>query len=80
MEGVRITVTSYAGYKGEEMPRSFTTDGRSIEVEEVARMWTEEDRITRRAKRFFRVKGRDSHRYVLYYDEESMAWYLTGYD
>jgi hypothetical protein len=80
VEGVRINVTSYAGYRGEEMPRSFMIDSRSIEVEEVARMWTEEDRITRRKKRFFRVKGRDSHRYVLYNDEESMAWYLTGYD
>lgn len=80
MEGVRINVSSYAGYKGEEMPRSFMMDGRSIDVIEVARMWTEEDRITRRKKRFFRVQGRDSHRYDLYYDEESMAWYLTGYD
>ncbi len=80
MEGVRINVTSYAGYKGAEMPRFLMIDGRSIEVIEVVRMWIEEDRISRRGKRFFRVKGRDSHTYVIYYDEESTGWYLTGYD
>ncbi len=80
MEGVRIKVTSYAGSKGAEMPRSLMIDGRSIEVIEVVRMWIEEDRINRREKRFFKVKGKDSHTYVLYYDEESTDWYLTGYD
>ena len=78
MKGVKIAVKSYAGYKGEELPRSFIVDGCSIEVIQVASMWTEEDWRDRRNRRFFRLQGSDAHTYILYYENESMEWFLVG--
>ncbi len=76
MKDLRIGVAAYAGYRGEELPRSLRIDGSTIEVSEVEKLWIEEDRATRRKKRFFRVKGNNSRTYILYYDEESMDWFL----
>lgn len=76
MSDREISVTTYAGYKGGERPKSFTVDEKVIEVVEIVKMWIEEDRDTRRQKRFFTVKGNDGKIHTVYYDETAQRWYL----
>jgi hypothetical protein len=71
-----VNVTTYAGYKGGERPKSFTVEEKVIEVIEIVKMWIEEDRDTRRRKRFFTVKGSDGNDYTLYHDETEKVWNL----
>lgn len=72
-----ISVMAYAGYKGEECPRSFILKGETIDVTEVLRMWAEEGEEDRVRKRFFKVSGSDGYTYVLFYDEKFMRWFCT---
>lgn len=71
----RIVVDAYAGYRGEESPRSFLLDRERIEVREILSQWIEEDEKGSR-KRFFRVKGSNKNTYLLFYDENEMIWYV----
>lgn len=71
----RIEVDAYAGYRGEESPRSFLLDRERIEVREILSQWIEEDEKGS-LKRFFRVKGSDKNIYLLFYDEDEMRWYV----
>jgi len=71
-----LNVTVYSGHKGSERPKSFLIDGKTVEVLAIAKMWVEEDRDTRKRKRFFMVKGSDGKGYTLYYDEISERWHL----
>ena len=63
-----IRVECHAGYRGEETPRRFHLDGRTIEVAEVLARWTEPD------ARLFRVRGGDGRVYVLRLDERKQRW------
>lgn len=76
MTDKEVNVTTYAGYKGGERPKAFTIEGKTVEVRELVRMWIEEDRDTRRQKRFFTVKGSDGNVRTVYYDETLQRWYL----
>lgn len=69
--GQPLVVEAYAGYKGEETPRAFTLEGVRIEVEEILGRW-----YTQRHS-VFKVRGRDGYRYVLRYDQDSLAWELV---
>jgi hypothetical protein len=66
-----ITVDSYAGYKGEETPRSFTLDGRKIHVIEVLTRWYTETHS------YFRVRTDDGLRYTLRYELDHGIWELV---
>lgn len=76
MPARNIEVISYAGFKGEERPRSFVLDDNKIEVIEILKMWIEEGREDRERKRFFKIKGSDRNIYTLCYDEKLMNWFL----
>ncbi|HLG23090.1 MAG TPA: hypothetical protein VI382_09760 [Candidatus Manganitrophaceae bacterium] len=65
-----FTVNAYAGYKGEETPRSFIIKGRTFSVVEIVDRWYSEERA------FFRVLADDGYRYVLRYDMEKGRWEL----
>lgn len=70
----RIAVTAYAGYRGDETPRCMVLDGKSIDVVRVLERWVEEDSVTGKRRRFFRVKGNDFRTHILCHDEEAMEW------
>jgi hypothetical protein len=69
-----IRVMAYAGYKGEESPRSFILEGEKIDVTEILRMWVEEDVRDRTRKRCFSAKGGNGCHYLISYDEQSGKW------
>ncbi len=72
----RIDVVCYAGFRGEESPRSFLLGEERIEVASITKEWVEESAADRTRRRFFRVKGSDGFIYTLYYDEGVSAWFL----
>ncbi len=74
MEGERIAVAAYAGYRGEEAPRAFVLRGERIVVLSVVATWLTEDVETRKRRRFFRVRGSDGNVHDLRYTEETMEW------
>jgi hypothetical protein len=62
------------GYRGEQTPRRFTFDGRTIEVSEVLDAWLAPDH------RYFQVRGDDSACYVVRNDVMTARWELTMFD
>jgi hypothetical protein len=73
----KINVTFYSGYKGEERPKPIIIYGDEINVVEILNMWIEEDLKDKRRKRFFKVLGDDGYEYKIYFDEETVEWFLT---
>ncbi len=73
-----VNVIAYAGYRGEESPRSFMFHGKRIAVAEVLGRWTEEDAATRVRTRCFRVKGNDQRIHLLRQMEPGGAWTHEG--
>jgi hypothetical protein len=76
MTDKKIQVTAYAGYRGEESPRSFILNDKKIDVIKILNMWIEEDIRSKSRKRFFKVKGSDGYAYRIYYDEKKNEWFL----
>ncbi len=74
----KISVSSYSGYRGDESPRAFSIRGERIEVIEIMKMWLEEDRETKKRKRFFTVKGSDGFIHKIFYDEETAEWFSVA--
>jgi hypothetical protein len=66
-----ITVDCYAGYRGEETPRSFLLRERKIEVAEVLDRWLAPDH------RYFKVRGDDGSIYIIRHDVIRDQWQLT---
>lgn len=77
---VRVKVTAYSGYRGEECPVTFVLNGERIEVDAILSTWLEEDILNRLRKRFFDIKGSDGCRYKIYYDEKTKEWFLETQD
>lgn len=75
MSSQRIEVVSYAGYRDQESPRSFTVNGEKVEVNRILERWIEETQ-DRERKRFFRVTGNDGYTYTLFCEEKSGHWYI----
>ena len=75
MTDERIKITSYSGYRDEEVPRSFFLDGRRIEIIELLDMWIEETLSDRTRRRFFKVRGSDGFTHRIYRDERRKEWY-----
>ncbi|HSC57756.1 MAG TPA: hypothetical protein VLC51_11160 [Nitrospira sp.] len=71
MDSSHLTVDAYAGYKGEETPRSFTLDGRKLDVREVVDRWYSETHS------YFRVHANDGQQYVLRFDLDEDCWELV---
>jgi hypothetical protein len=77
---VRVKVTAYSGYRGEECPVTFVLTGKRVEVAAILSTWLEEDILNRLRKRFFDIKGSDGRRYKIYYDEKTKEWFLETQD
>lgn len=73
-----IVIIAYAGYRGEESPRAFIRGGKGIEVRRILDQWVEEDAVSRRRFRCFRVKGDDLGNHLLRYDETTGDWFYAG--
>ena len=70
---MRVQVECYAGYRGEESPRSFTLGSRRIEAEKILDRWIGPDH------RYFKIFGDDRSVYILRYDNSADRWELTFY-
>ncbi len=66
-----IRVDCYAGYRGEETPRTFFLKDRRVEVVDVLDRWLAPDH------RYFKLRGDDGGLYILRHDVESGEWELT---
>jgi len=67
-------VTAYAGGRGQEAPRSFTTPTGHRRVSAIQARWIEQDGSGRR-RRVFVVEADDDRTYRLWYAEEEGGWY-----
>jgi len=69
-----VQVRCYAGYRGEEAPRSFCRGEQEVRVQEIVESWR-----TPQA-RCFRVRAEDGAHYVLCHLEGADLWELTATD
>ena len=69
-----ISVSCYAGYRGEETPRGFSLGERRIEVAEVVDRWLAPDH------RYFKIRGDDGNIYIIRHDVGRGEWQLTLFD
>jgi hypothetical protein len=67
----QVDVECYAGYRGEETPRRFRLEERSVDVREVLDQWLAPDH------RYFKVRGDDGDAYILRHDMVRDRWELT---
>jgi hypothetical protein len=68
VRSAEIRTECHAGYRGDETPRHFELEGRTIEITEVLAQWTEPN------PRLFRMRGDDGLIYVLRLDERGHCW------
>jgi hypothetical protein len=73
-----IVIIAYAGHRGEESPRAFILGGNRIEVRKILTQWVEEDAVSRRRFRCFRVEGDDLGIHLIRYDETAGNWLYSG--
>ena len=73
-----IVIIAYAGYRGEESPRAFILGGKRIGVRKIIARWVEEDAVSKRRFRCFRVKGDDFGIHLIRYDEVNGVWIYSG--
>ena len=66
-----VGVECYAGYRGEQTPRTVILGDRRIAVVEVVDAWLAPD------YRYFKLKGDDENTYLVRHDERSDTWELT---
>jgi len=69
-----IRVVCYAGYRGEQTPRRFYIENRSIEVAEVLDRWLAPDH------RYFKVASSTGDHYILRHDSQLDVWELTLFE
>ena len=68
-----LRVHCYAGFRGDERPRSFLLGGRTFEVSEVEDQWYSPGAT------FFRVRTPDQDHYLLRHDDAQDVWTLDGF-
>lgn len=66
-----VSVTCYAGYRGEETPRRFCFGRRCVEVTEILDRWLAPDH------RYFKLRGDDAGEYILRHDAATGQWEVT---
>jgi hypothetical protein len=77
MQLFSIKVDFYLSEDGDEMLRGFHWQGRYIEVGELLDRWYQvESKPEWPRANYFKVRGADSHEYLLKHDLESDEWYL----
>ncbi len=69
----QLRVSCYAGYRGEEAPRSMFIHDKKITVKNILDMWLAPDH------RYFKFLGSDDGEYIIRYDEKKCIWELTFY-
>jgi hypothetical protein len=69
-----IRVDCSAGYRGEESPRRFHWEDRSVDVAEVVDRWIGQDH------RYFKVRDPDGDTWILRHDELLDRWELALYE
>ena len=67
----RITVRTYAGYKGDERPVSFSREGRTFQIVEIVDRWYDPDHSC------FKVLADDGRTYLLRHDMNDGDWELV---
>jgi hypothetical protein len=67
-----IQVQCYAGYRGEEAPRSFVLGERRFAVLEILDRWFEP------GLRYFKVRADDRRAYILRHDSVNETWELAA--
>lgn len=67
---MKLAVSCYAGYRGEETPRSFRIGEREITVAEVLDCWLAPDH------RYFKIRGDDKEIYILRHNPQADEWEL----
>jgi len=70
MDSPHVIVDTFAGYKGEKTPRSFTVEGKTLRVVQVVERWYTDTHS------YFRVNASDGQRYVLRLDLDEDCWEL----
>ena len=70
---MKIKVTCYAGYRGEETPRIIRFESRTIEVKKVLDRWLNPN------YRYFKLLGNDDGIYIVRHDINTGDWGLTFY-
>jgi hypothetical protein len=73
-EFLRIEVECYAGYRGEETPRTLRFGTRRVEVARVLDRWLAPDH------RYFKVEGDDGGTYIVRHDVVEQRWELTMFE
>ncbi len=68
---MRITVQTYAGYKGDEKPVSFSREGQTFQVREIVDRWYDPDHNC------FKVLADDGRTYLLRHDMNADGWELV---
>lgn len=71
---MRIAVECYAGYKGEQTPRTLVLDGGRLEITELIDQWLAPDH------RYFKVRASDAHVYIIRHDIASDEWELVMFE
>lgn len=66
-----VRVDCYAGYKGEQTPRTVILGDRRIDVVAVLDQWLAPDH------RYFKVRGDDGDMYIVRQDAATGEWSLT---
>jgi hypothetical protein len=70
-DDLRIRVECYAGYKGEQTPRTLVLGEQRIDVVDVLDQWLAPDH------RYFKVRGGDGDTYIVRQDNRSGEWTLS---
>jgi hypothetical protein len=68
---LQINVQCYAGYRGEETPRTLWLASRKIQVTQILDRWLAPDH------RYFKCLGDDGAVYIIRHDENTWTWELT---
>ncbi|MEN8257543.1 MAG: hypothetical protein ABFS09_06735 [Thermodesulfobacteriota bacterium] len=71
-QATAVKVHCYAGYRGEETPRSFVFDEQEVQVVEIVEAWRSPQ------ARCFKVRAVDGILYVLSHREKDDLWQLTA--
>ena len=71
MGGIMLKVETYAGYKADERPVSFTLKGRVFKVARIIDRWYGANHA------YFRVMADDDNRYTIRHDLEQGAWEMV---
>ncbi|MBI4459156.1 MAG: hypothetical protein HY648_03730 [Acidobacteria bacterium] len=70
---MKVSVSSYSGYKANERPQRFLLDEHAYQVEEVLDQWYGPETV------YFKVRANDGNVYILKYDSVSEEWSLESF-